>query len=256
MPQSPEETVADQAIFNLENVSFAYPQGEGWRDVLRDVTFSLGQGEQLGLYGPNGCGKTTLFRCITGLERCQRGTVRFHGKVLVREGDFRPLRCAVGYVLQNADDQLFFPTVLEDVAFGPLNLGMSAAEARDRAMATLAELGLEGLSQRLTHHLSGGERRLISLATVLAMQPEALLLDEPTNGLDRVARTRLIEILRALPTARIVVSHDWDFLSQVATGFVTMMGGKLTATAPAIAHTHVHAHPHGDSPHDHGEVED
>jgi cobalt/nickel transport system ATP-binding protein len=247
--------VADQDIFELERVSFAYRTRDGWRHVLRDVTFALRPGDKLGLYGPNGCGKTTLFRCITGLERCRRGIVRFHGKALASERDFRPLRCAVGYVLQNADDQLFFPTVLEDVAFGPLNLGMSAAKAKERAMETLARLGLEGFAGRLTHHLSGGERKLASLATVLAMDPEALLLDEPTNGLDRDSRARLIGILAALPTARIVVSHDWDFLSQVAAGFITMADGKLTATAPTIAHAHMHAHPYGDAPHAHDIVD-
>lgn len=148
----------EENIFSLEQVEVTYTDTRGPRRVLQDVSFALAPGQRTGLYGPNGSGKTTLFRCITGLVRPSRGLVRFHGKILHDEKDFHALRCKVGFVLQHADDQLFFPTVLEDVAFGPLNLGFSAAEAEEQARATLQRLGLSGFEQRLTHHLSGGEK--------------------------------------------------------------------------------------------------
>ena len=169
----------EENIFSLEQVEVTYTGTRGPRRVLQDVSFALAPGQRIGLYGPNGSGKTTLFRCITGLVRPSKGLVRFHGKALHDEKGFHALRCKVGFVLQHADDQLFFPTVLEDVAFGPLNLGLSAAEAGEQARATLQRLGLSCFEQRLTHHLSGGEKKLVALATVLAMDPEALLLDEP-----------------------------------------------------------------------------
>ena len=147
---------AEESIFSLEKVDVTYSGTRGQRRVLHDVSFTLAAGQRAGLYGPNGSGKTTLFRCITGLVRPGKGLVRFHGKALHDEKDFHALRCKVGFVLQHAEDQLFFPTVLEDVAFGPLNLGLSAAEAAEQARATLRRLGLAGFEQRLTHHLSGG----------------------------------------------------------------------------------------------------
>ena len=159
-------------------------------------------------------------------------------------------------MLQHAEDQLFFPTVLEDVAFGPLNLGLSAAEAREQARATLQRLGLSGFEQRLTHRLSGGEKKLVALATVLAMEPEALLLDEPTNDLDQDARQRLIDILCDLPTARMVISHDWDFLSRVCGEYWTIREGHLLACAPDVRHSHEHVHPLGGEPHCHLPVTD
>ncbi|GHV55926.1 putative ABC transporter ATP-binding protein [Deltaproteobacteria bacterium] len=239
-------------ILALEHVYFAYGQGEDKREVFSDANFALLPERHYGLYGPNGSGKTTLFRCITGLNRPQRGIIRFHGQSLTREADFRALRAKVGFVLQNADDQLFFPTVLEDVAFGPLNLGLSPETARDIALSTLTSLGLEGFENRLTHRLSGGEKKLVSLACVLSMQPEALLLDEPTSGLDMAARSRFIAILQQLPCARIIVSHDWDFLAQTSADFLTILNGSLTACAPSFTHTHTHVHPLGNEPHAHG----
>lgn len=241
----------DAAIFSLEAVCFSYGRAGSPRTVLCDVDFSLHAGQRIGLYGPNGSGKTTLFRCITGLARPQSGQVLFHGAPLNDDKDFYELRCKVGFVLQHAEDQLFFPTVLEDVAFGPLNLGLSADEARDCALDTLRNLGLAGFESRLTHRLSGGEKKLVSLAAVMAMKPEALLLDEPTNGLDNDARQRIIDILCSLDTARITISHDWDFLAQTSTQYLTIANNRLSACAPSFAHAHMHAHPLGNEPHEH-----
>ena len=238
-------------IFSLKGISFGYGQGDTMRPVLHDVDFSLHPGQRIGLYGPNGSGKTTLFRCITGLARPQSGQVLFHGTPVKDENDFHDLRCKVGFVLQHAEDQLFFPTVLEDVAFGPLNLGLAPDEARDRAVETLRGLGLAGFEDRLTHRLSGGEKKLVSLAAVMAMQPEALLLDEPTNGLDNDARQRIIDILCSLDTARITISHDWDFLAQTSTQYLTIAHNHLHSCAPSFAHAHMHAHPLGNEPHEH-----
>lgn len=246
----------EENIFSLEQVEVTYTGTRGPRRVLKDVSFALAPGQRIGLYGPNGSGKTTLFRCITGLVRPSKGLVRFHGKALHDEKGFHALRCKVGFVLQHADDQLFFPTVLEDVAFGPLNLGLSAAEAGEQARATLQRLGLFGFEHRLTHHLSGGEKKLVALATVLAMDPEALLLDEPTNDLDQDARQRLIDILCDLPTARMVISHDWDFLSRVCGEYRTIREGHLLACAPDVRHSHEHVHPLGGEPHWHLSIAD
>ena len=246
----------EENIFSLEQVEVTYTGTRGPRRVLQDVSFALAPGQRIGLYGPNGSGKTTLVRCITGLVRPSKGLVRFHGKALHDEKGFHALRCKVGFVLQHADDQLFFPTVLEDVAFGPLNLGLSAVEAGEQARATLQRLGLFGFEQRLTHHLSGGEKKLVALATVLAMDPEALLLDEPTNDLDQDARQRLIDILCDLPTARMVISHDWDFLSRVCGEYRTIREGHLLACAPDVRHSHEHVHPLGGEPHWHLPIAD
>lgn len=238
----------ESSIFALDHVSFSYPLGQ---EVLHGVTFSLEEGRHVGLYGPNGTGKTTFFRLITGLAAPDAGDVLFHGRPMRTEKDFRELRRNVGLVLQNADDQLFCPTVLEDVAFGPLNLGLTTGEAKERAARTLHDLGLKNFEQRLTHRLSGGEKKLVSLATVLSMQPEALLLDEPTNGLDPGARERIIAILQRLPTARIIISHDWDFLARTSDSYLTIVDKRLTEAAPSVTHPHIHAHPLGGAPHSH-----
>lgn len=216
-------------IFSLEDISFSY-QGEN--RVFENMNFALNAGEQLGLYGHNGCGKTTFFRLIAGLEKPDSGRVLFHGQPLCGDKEFRALRSKVGFVLQHADDQLFCPTVLEDVAFGPLNLGFGREEAARLAKAALESVGLGGFAERLTHRLSGGEKKLVCLAGVLVMQPEALLLDEPTAELDCAATSRLARILNGLETARIVISHDLDFLKQVSRRILTVSNGRVVDWNP------------------------
>lgn len=163
------------------SITFSY----GEEPIVLDFSTTIMRGEKVGIIGPNGCGKTTLFHLIMGLLKPQSGTLLYKGTALENEKDFRILRQEVGLLFQDADDQLFSPTVLEDVAFGPLNLGAAPAEAKYIAQQTLTDLGLIHLEKRITHHLSGGEKKLVSLATILAMRPRALLLDEPTNNLDR-----------------------------------------------------------------------
>jgi cobalt/nickel transport system ATP-binding protein len=169
-------------------------------------------GKHIGLIGPNGCGKTTLLHLIKGLLRPQAGSIVVFGQEVRKEKDFVDVRQKVGLLFQNADDQLFCPTVLEDVAFGPLNQGKKPEEAIKTAHETIERLGLEGFEDRVTYELSGGSKKLVSLATVLAMQPRVLLLDEPTAGLDEKTKERLIHILTNLEITFMIVSHENDFL--------------------------------------------
>ena len=182
-------------MIDLKDISFGYPGGTL---VLDQLNLSLRAGDRTGLMGANGSGKTTLFHIIMGLLKPSAGSIEIFGKPVRAEKDFEEVRQRVGLLFQDADDQLFSPTVLEDVAFGPLNLGKSKEEAKTIAQQTLMSLGLTGFEDRVTHKLSGGEKRLVSLATVLAMEPEVLLLDEPTTGLDQATEKRLIEILKGL----------------------------------------------------------
>lgn len=197
-------------LIELRNITFAYPGSP--RPVFQDFNFTLPPGQHLGLIGPNGCGKTTLLHLIVGLLRPQAGSIHLFGEEVKTEKDFLEVRQKVGLLFQHADDQLFCPTVLEDVAFGPLNQGKSPAEAVAIARETMAQLGLEGFEDRVTYKLSGGEKKLVALATVLAMRPQLLLLDEPTTGLDEATRHRLIHILQDLDIAYMIVSHEHEFL--------------------------------------------
>jgi cobalt/nickel transport system ATP-binding protein len=213
-----------EPLFQLRGIRYAYDSG---RTVLEGVDLQLYPGERLALTGPNGCGKTTLLHIMVGLRRPQAGEIDAFGKVRACEQDYREVRALAGLLFQDPDDQLFCPTVAEDVAFGPLNLGKSRVQAHAIVQKTLASLGLVGFEERVTYKLSGGEKRLVALATVLAMEPAVLLLDEPTNALDRQTRERLIAILQHLPQAMVIVSHDHDFLEQLATRSVCLEGGRL-----------------------------
>jgi cobalt/nickel transport system ATP-binding protein len=229
----------------------------GGRPVLRDLSLEIHEGEKLAIVGANGAGKTTCLRTLVGLERPDAGRVIAFGVECRCEKDFRPVRARAGLLFQDPDDQLFSPTVIEDVAFGPLNLGLKQKDAVRRAEETLENLGLGHLSRRITHRLSGGEKRLVSLAAVLAMKPDALLLDEPTNALDETHLARLTEILQRLDVAMILVSHDRTFLEKLATRAVLLHDGRL---APATLHRHAHMHddPHihrADEAHTHAHVE-
>ena len=236
-------------IVALHNVTFCYPGRK--HAILDKVNFTLHKKQRVGLIGPNGCGKTSFFHIIMGLLRPQTGSVFFKNTQLNRKKDFKILHEKVGLLFQDADDQLFSPTVLEDVAFGPLNLGVSPAEAQERASQTLKELGLSKLEQRITHQLSGGEKKMVSLATVLVMQPDALLLDEPSNNLDMGTRARLIEILSELELAILIISHDWSLLADTCEDIYAIDKGKITQSDKSFLHDHRHAHPYGEQPHRH-----
>lgn len=206
-------------VIRLRNLAFAYEAG---RPVFEGLNLTLEPGQRLGLTGPNGSGKSSLLQILVGLLQPVAGSVEVLGERRETEADFVPVRRQVGLLFQDSDDQLFCPTVLEDVAFGPLNLGKSPDEAAAIARDTLASLGLAGFEERVTYRLSGGEKRLVALAGVLAMQPGLLLLDEPSAGLDEAAEERLLSILDKLGQEMLVVSHNRAFLEKLNAGIVSM----------------------------------
>ncbi len=212
------------ALFEVNGIQFAYPLRP---PVLQGAEMALHAGERLAITGPNGAGKSTLLQILVGLLRPQAGRVTAFGAERREESDFHEVRRRAGFVFQDPDDQLFCPTVAEDIAFGPLNLGLSRTEALARVDRVLAQLGLRALRDRITHKLSGGEKRLVSLAGVLAMDPEVLLLDEPTTGLDEETTERLVKILFELPQSMIIVSHDPHVRRKVVTRTLRLRQGRL-----------------------------
>ena len=236
-------------LVELRDICFRYPGAAS--QLLKGVHFSLDRQQRVGLVGPNGSGKTSLFHVIMGLLKPDTGAVLFNGEEIHDKEDFRTLRRKVGLLFQDSDDQLFSPTVLEDVAFGPLNIGAAPKEAKETARSILHELKLEHLEQRITHQLSGGEKKMVSLATILAMQPEALLLDEPTNNLDAATRSRLIEVLNELDLALLIISHDWNLLAATCQEICSMEEGQVAMNDLSYLHDHCHSHPYGRHPHRH-----
>ncbi len=212
----------NESLIQFVNVTFSYTTE---KPLLSGLSFDLFPDERVGIMGPTGSGKTTFLHLVVGLLKPTSGTIRAFGKARQEERDFYEVRVRAGLVFQDSDDQLFCPTVLEDVAFGPLNLGKSPEEARTIAVETLYSLGLEGFEDRITYKLSYGEKRLVSLATVLAMHPDVLLLDEPTNGLDEDSKKRLSTLLCSLSQAMIIVSHEQEFMNTLATRIVRMSSG-------------------------------
>jgi len=237
-----------QPILNLQKVCFHYPGGPS---VLKNLDFHMQAGERIALVASNGSGKTTLFHIIMGLLKPVSGTLEAFGEPRRTEPDFVQVRRRIGLLFQDPDDQLFSPTVLEDVAFGPLNLGKSRKEAVDIARRTLSYLQLNGFEDRVTYKLSGGEKRLVSLATVLAMEPEVLLLDEPFAGLDSGTKEMLTDTLESLALSFILVSHEYEFLSRLVNRSYTMEDGKILLDEDLHVHIHSHAHQLGKQPHRH-----
>ncbi|TDR14774.1 energy-coupling factor ABC transporter ATP-binding protein [Marinomonas communis] len=216
---------SDESFFKVTGLSYRYPR----RGVVLDqVDFELKRGERVALTGPNGAGKTTFLHLLVGLKKPKTGQIWAFGQTRNDEKEFVEVRARAGFLFQDPDDQLFCPTVLEDVAFGPLNLGKSRTEALQIAKDTLASLGMAGFEERITHQLSGGEKRMITLAAVLAMEPDVLLLDEPSNALDVKARQRLIDTLLSLPQAMVIVSHDADLVDQLSTRELRLENAALT----------------------------
>ncbi len=208
-----------EPLIALQEIAFSYPGAE---PLFEGFEFSLSAGDRVALTGPNGSGKSTLLHLITGLLRPQSGKLWAFGKNRTRESDFREVRRRAGYLLQDSDDQLFSPTVLDDVMFGPLNYGLSHDVARERARRVLSDLGLSAHEERVTYKLSGGEKRLVALAAVLAMEPDVLLLDEPTAGLDVKTEGRLVEVLTGLPQDIVLVSHNAGFMERIANRAVVL----------------------------------
>lgn len=211
-------------LIRIKDLSFSYERD---RPVLQRVNFELSNGERVAMTGPNGAGKSTFLHLIVGILEPGSGAIEAFGRIRNAEKDFQEVRARAALLFQDAEDQLFCPTVLEDVAFGPLNLGRTREEAIAVVREALAVLGLSGYESRLTYRLSGGEKRLVSLAAVLAMKPEVLLLDEPTAGLDEEAVERVVSTLNALPLTMLIVSQDHDFLSRITDRMVCLRQGKL-----------------------------
>jgi cobalt/nickel transport system ATP-binding protein len=218
--------MADQSrLIELQGVSYSYDTSH---PVLKNLDFVLRRGETASLLGANGSGKTTLFHLIMGLLMPDTGRVFVFGEQRRDRKDFHDVRRRIGLLFQDSDDQLFSPTVAEDIAFGPFNLGKSREEVLHIVKDTLAMLGLEGYEDRITYKLSGGEKRLVALGTVLAMRPEILLLDEPVIGLDDEHRHRFMEVLKKGGLSYMVISHDHEFLEEVTETVYLLKEGTLT----------------------------
>lgn len=202
-----------------------YPDGTA---AVRGVTFRITHGESVAIVGENGAGKSTLLLHLNGYLVPTSGAVRIGGYPLNRE-TLPAIRRTVGMVFQDPDDQLFMPTVAEDVGFGPLNLGLSPDDVASRVSRALARVGAEHLAERPPYHLSGGEKRAVAIATVLAMEPSILVMDEPSSGLDPRARRRLLGLLEGFAHTRIVATHDLDLAAQLCERTIVMSGGRVLA---------------------------
>jgi cobalt/nickel transport system ATP-binding protein len=213
-------------VIEVDGLSHAYPGGVR---ALTDVRFAVRPGEGVGLVGPNGAGKTTLFLCLAGVLPAPPGAVRVAGLDPAKPAERRQLPARLGVVFQNSDEQLFNATVFDDVAFGPLCLGLPPDEVRRRVAEALERVGLSGLEDRVPFHLSGGEKRRAALAGVLAMRPEVLLLDEPSIFLDPHGRRELLALLRDLPGTKVVAAHDLEFIRALCPRVLVLDGGRLVA---------------------------
>ena len=215
-------------LLDICNLSFRHPDGT---QALDDVSFQMKDGEGLAILGPNGSGKTTLLLQINGILRGE-GSIRVDG-LEVSGTNIAEIRRRVGLVFQNADEQLFMPTVLEDVMFGPLNLGFSRVSAEEKARAALVQVGIsEELLNRPPFHLSAGEKRRVALAGVLVMQPKILLLDEPTTSLDPPGQRALLELLRDVPQPKVIATHDAHFAASLNGRAIFLEKGRLIADGP------------------------
>ena len=219
--------MAMETCIEICNLSFAYPDGHRG---LRDVSLNVESGEKVALVGPNGAGKSTLLLHLNGILRGE-GIVRVMGQEVI-EPHLARIRAQVGLVFQDPDDQLFSPTVFEDVAFGPLYAGLPEVEIRNRVGWALAQVGLGEYAERVSHHLSLGEKKRAAIASVLSMQPDVLALDEPTSGLDPRTRRRLIGLLQELPQTMIIATHDMRLVAEVFPRVVILDGGQVVADGP------------------------
>jgi cobalt/nickel transport system ATP-binding protein len=215
-------------MIEFQHVNFAYDKNEY---VLHDMSFRIEKGESVGLIGANGAGKSTIMKLLLGL-------LQGEGKVLidgteVRKETLGEIRARLGFVLQNSDNQMFMPTVYEDMIFGPLNYGLSREEVDRRVDEVLARLHLEDLKHRYNHKISGGEKRMGAIATILSMEPEAILMDEPTSALDPYNRRIVINTIRGLEQTKLIASHDLDMILDTCDRVILISGGRVAADGPA-----------------------
>lgn len=210
------------------HVSFCYEPGV---PAVHDLRFTIHDGESVGLIGANGAGKSTLMQLLLGLLAGE-GAITVDS-LAVGKKNLAAIRQKIGFVLQDADNQMFMPTVLDDMVFGPMNYGLSRAAAEQRAEETLAELHMEYLRDRHNHKMSGGEKRMAAVATILAMQPQMLLMDEPSTALDPRNRRTLIRVLRQRPETKLIASHDLDLVLETCSRVLLLAGGRLAADGAA-----------------------
>lgn len=222
--------LCDGDILQAHDLRFAYPDGHA---ALNGISLNLCAGDKVALVGPNGAGKSTFMLHLNGILTGQ-GELKIAG-LTISEKTLPQIRAAVGLVFQNPDDQLFSPTVFEDVAFGPLHMGLPEAEVRQRVEDALAAVGMAHFKERLSHHLSVGEKKRIAIATVLSMRPQLLVLDEPSAGLDPRARRTLIHLLRDLPITMLVSTHDLAMVKELFPRTLIMDEGRIVADGPTDA---------------------
>ena len=215
-------------MIEFQHVRFAYEKG---RPVIEDLSFQIGDGESVGLIGANGAGKSTVMKLLLGLIPAE-GTILVDG-LTVNKANLPAIRRKLGFVLQNSDNQMFMPTVYEDMIFAPLNYGLSREAAEQRVDAVLERLGLTELKHRHNHRISGGEKRMAAIATILAMEPEAILMDEPTSALDPYNRRIVINTIRGLKQTKLITSHDLDMILDTCDRVILLSEGKIAADGPA-----------------------
>ena len=215
-------------MIEFQNVSFAYEKS---RPVLRDLSFSIADGESVGLIGANGAGKSTVMKLLLGLLTGE-GKILVDG-IEVRKDTLSQIRRKLGFVLQNSDNQMFMPTVYEDMIFAPLNYGLTREQAEQRVDRVLDALGLTELKHRHNHRISGGEKRMAAIATILAMEPEVMLMDEPSSALDPYNRRIVINTIRSLPQTKLITSHDLDMILDTCQRVILLSDGRIAADGPA-----------------------
>ena len=216
-------------MIEFQNVSFSYDKE---RSVLSDVSFHIREGESVGLIGANGAGKSTMMKLLLGLLEPTEGAVLVKGTAVSKK-TLAEVRKTLGFVLQDSDDQMFMPTVFDDMMFAPLNYGQPREEAAARVDEVLNRLGITELKDRYNHRISGGEKRMAAIATILVMQPEAILMDEPTSALDPCNRRMIINTVKDLKQTKLIASHDLDMIMDTCSRVILLSKGKIAADGPA-----------------------
>lgn len=210
-------------VVEIKNLSYTYPDGT---PALDGVTLDVMEGESVGIIGPNGAGKSTLLLHLNGILQSKNGAIKVLGMPLINR-NLRKIRSKACLVFQDPEDQLFMPTVFDDVAFGLINLGYDGGAVKEKVEDILERVDLSGRENRSSHHLSFGEKKLVSLATVLVMEPEILLLDEPTSNLDRKEKREIIKFLQKIDKTKIIVSHDLEMIKQLCQRVAVINRGKV-----------------------------
>jgi cobalt transport protein ATP-binding subunit len=250
------------SILHVENLHYKYPDEA---EALRGVTLSVEEGERVGLIGPNGSGKSTLLLHLNGIlpgDFSRSTSITIAGEKLSAQSLY-DVRRKVGLLFQDPDDQLFCPTVFEDVAFGPRQFGLPGVDVHKLVTDALRSVGLDGIENRTPHHLSGGEKQRVCLAGILACNPSLLVLDEPTNNLDPRGKRELKSLLRSIPRTMIIASHDLELIAELCSRTIILDGGSVVADGPTLQllsdetlmlkhglekpHSLQHRHPHGNA---------